>query len=140
MNNQKKDDVRLVVAFGYQQKEFLEARIKKVIDVDLSQEYTPQVILHQKMAFVLFPESVIQEETRNWKKLLYSLCEVAITDKCFIITRANNHLDVCSYQKEEFTKDHWQSIKEPFEEFLQTLREQNCEIINLDEVVMRLEA
>ncbi len=103
----------------------------------INEDDVKKEILHMNRATLVcigYPQEIIYESPRCFCKLLYTIINKFGCGECSVITKTDETLDVCVYREDELSREGWNQIREPFEEYLEELKDkkQNNKLQEID--------
>ena len=92
----------------------------------INEDDVEKEIIHKNRATIVcigYSEGIIDESHRCFCKLLYTIINKFGCGECSVITKTDETLDVCVYREEELSREEWNQMKAPFEEYLEELKD-----------------
>ena len=83
-------------------------------------------ILHKNRATIVcigWPQGIIDERPGTIRRLLYNIIKEFGCGECSVITKTDETIDVRVYREDELSREEWNQIREPFEEYLEELKD-----------------
>ena len=92
----------------------------------INEDDAKKEILHKNRATIVcigWPQGIIDESPRNIRKLLYTIINKFGCGECSVITKTDETIDVRVYREDELSREGWNQIREPFEEYWEELKD-----------------
>lgn len=113
----------IAVFFCPQQFVNLEKKSAVIVKKAFNDSTTLEVIIKNNNVFVMLPKGVIYKSADDWREMLSDFCNAFNAVSCKIATISDGHVDIVTYSFEEVSLKNWKNYQEPFEEYLEGLRE-----------------
>ena len=92
----------------------------------INEDDVKKEILHKNRATIVcigWPQGIIDESPRRIRQLLYTIINKFGCGECSVITKTDETIDVRVYREDELSREEWNQIREPFEEYLEELKD-----------------
>ena len=92
----------------------------------INEDDVKKEILHKNRATIVcigWPQGIIAESPRYIRKLLYTITNQFGCGECSVITKTDETIDVRVYREDELSREGWNQIREPFEEYWEELKD-----------------
>lgn len=92
----------------------------------INEDDVKKEILHKNRATIVcigWPQGIIDERPSKIRRLLYNIIKEFGCGECSVITKTDETIDVRVYREDELSREGWNQIREPFEEYWEELKD-----------------